>query len=93
VIEMANLIVATQNNSARIAMSVEKAAKGLVTRDKVSDGLLNMVEMAFRAYDPCHACATHSLPGSMPLVVSVRDKEGNPLHVLRRDHDGSVHHA
>lgn len=93
VIEKANLIVATQNNSARIAMSVEKAAKGLVTRDKVSDGLLNMVEMAFRAYDPCHACATHSLPGSMPLVVSVRDKDGTPLHTLRRDHDGSIHHA
>jgi F420-non-reducing hydrogenase large subunit len=93
IIEKANLIVATQNNAARIAMSVEKAAKGLVTRDKVSDGILNMVEMAFRAYDPCHGCATHSLPGSMPLVVSVRDKEGEALHTLRRDFDGTVHHA
>ena len=92
VIEMANLIVATQNNSARIAMSVEKAAKGLVTRDKVSDGILNMVEMAFRAYDPCHACATHSLPGSMPLVVRVHDAKGDTVSTLRRDFDGSVHH-
>jgi F420-non-reducing hydrogenase large subunit len=92
VIEKANLIVATQNNAARIAMSVEKAAKGLVTRDKVSDGILNMVEMAFRAYDPCHGCATHSLPGNMPLLISVRDPEGNKLSSLRRDFDGSVHH-
>ncbi|MHC4817452.1 MAG: Ni/Fe hydrogenase subunit alpha, partial [Planctomycetota bacterium] len=93
IIEKANLIVATQNNAARIAMSVEKAAKGLVTKDKVSDGILNMVEMAFRAYDPCHGCATHSLPGSMPLIVSVRDREGEALHTLRRDFDGTVHHA
>jgi len=92
VIEKANLIVATQNNAARIAMSVEKAAKGLVTRDKVSDGILNMVEMAFRAYDPCHGCASHSLPGNMPLLISVRDPEGNKLSTLRRDFDGSVHH-
>jgi F420-non-reducing hydrogenase large subunit len=92
VIEKANLIVATQNNAARIAMSVEKAAKGLVTRDKVSDGILNMVEMAFRAYDPCHGCATHSLPGSMPLLISVRDPEGRTLSTLRRDFDGTVHH-
>jgi F420-non-reducing hydrogenase large subunit len=91
VIESANLIVATQNNSARIAMSVEKAAKGLVSADNVSDEVLNMVEMAFRAYDPCHACATHSLPGSMPLMLRVRDSGGETLNTLRRDLDGSIH--
>jgi len=71
IIKMANLIVATQNNAARIAMSVDKAAKGLIKGGKVSEGLLNKVEMAFRAYDPCFGCATHSLPGSTPLVVSI----------------------
>ncbi|MHC4414596.1 MAG: Ni/Fe hydrogenase subunit alpha [Planctomycetota bacterium] len=91
VLKSANLIVATQNNSARIAMSVEKAAKGLVSAENVSDGVLNMVEMAFRAYDPCHACATHALPGSMPLLIRVRDRSGDTLHTLRRDLDGSVH--
>ena len=54
-ITKANLIVATQNNSARMAMSVEKAAKGLINGGEVNEGLLNKVEMAFRAYDPCHA--------------------------------------
>jgi F420-non-reducing hydrogenase large subunit len=57
VVTMANLIVATQNNAARIAMSVDKAAKGLIKKGEVNDGVLNMVEMAFRAYDPCHGCA------------------------------------
>ena len=70
-ITKANLIVATQNNAARIAMSVEKAAKGLINGNNVSEGLLNMVEMAFRAYDPCFGCATHSLPGHLPLRVNI----------------------
>ena len=87
----ANLIVATQNNAARIAMSVEKAAKKLITGRDVPEDLLDMVEMAFRAYDPCLGCATHSLPGSMPIVVQVRDTSGAPLAVLRRDADGSIH--
>jgi len=91
VITRANLIVATQNNAARIAMSVEKAAKGLVSGTNISEGVLNMVEMAFRAYDPCLGCATHSLPGSMPLEVRVRDAQGATLATLRRDADGTIH--
>jgi F420-non-reducing hydrogenase large subunit len=79
-----NLIVATQNNSAAINMSVEKAAKALIKNGEVPDGILNMIEMAFRAYDPCHACATHSLPGGMPLEVKVYDAQGGLLKALRR---------
>ena len=89
-IEKANLIVATQNNAARIAMSVEKAAKGLISGNEVSDGILNKIEMAFRAYDPCHACATHTLPGSMPLLVQVRNAKGEVLSRLRTESDGTV---
>lgn len=74
-----NLLVATLFNSAPICMSVEKAAKKLIKGGVVSDGLLNMVEMAFRAYDPCLSCATHSLPGKMPLEIVLRDKSGNIL--------------
>jgi len=83
-IRKANLIVATQGNSARMAMSVEKSAKGLIHAGKVDDGLLNMIEMAFRAYDPCHGCATHSLPGQMPLIVSIRDVSGRVVQEIRR---------
>ena len=79
-----NLIVATQNNSAAINMSVEKAAKSLIHKGEVPDGILNMIEMAFRAYDPCNACATHSLPGRMPLEVNVYDCKGDLVRKLER---------
>jgi F420-non-reducing hydrogenase large subunit len=80
----ANLMVATQGNAGRMAMSVEKAAKGLIRGGKVTEGLLNQVEMAFRAYDPCHACATHSLPGQMPLLLTIRGRDGAVLREIRR---------
>jgi F420-non-reducing hydrogenase large subunit len=83
-IRKANLIVATQGNSARMAMGVEKSAKELIHNGKVDDGLLNRIEMAFRAYDPCHGCATHSLPGQMPLTVSIRDAAGLVIRELGR---------
>jgi F420-non-reducing hydrogenase large subunit len=79
-----NLIVATAHNGARIAMGIDKAAKGLIHGGKADDGLLNMVEMAFRAYDPCNACATHSMPGKMPLSICIRNKNGNLLSELKR---------
>ena len=80
-----NLIVATTNNAAAINMSVDKAARSLIKNGKVSDGLLNMVEMAFRAYDPCHACATHSLPGRMPLEVNIYNAKGDLIRKLQRN--------
>jgi F420-non-reducing hydrogenase large subunit len=73
-----NLVVGTTNNYAPITLSIKKAAAGLIHQGTViTDGLLNKVEMAFRAYDPCFSCATHSLPGEMPLEVVVRDAGGN----------------
>jgi F420-non-reducing hydrogenase large subunit len=84
-IKSANLIVATQNNAARIAMSVDKAARWLITGGVVDEGLLNQLEMAFRAYDPCYGCATHSLPGQMPLLVQIHDPDGEIVRELRRD--------
>jgi len=84
IIEKANLIVATVNNSAAMCMSIERAARGLIKGGKVDDGLLNQVEMAFRAYDPCLACATHSLPGKTPLEVVIRSGDGTVLETLRQ---------
>ena len=61
-------------------MSIKKAAKGLIHKGvEITEGLLNKVEMAFRAYDPCFACATHSLPGKMPLQVRLRAPDGEVL--------------
>ena len=84
-IKEANLIVGTTHNNAPINMSVKKAAQDLIKGGKVNDGLLNMVEMAFRAYDPCFGCATHTLPGQMPLIVRIHDAQHNLIEELRRD--------
>jgi F420-non-reducing hydrogenase large subunit len=75
IVEKVNLIVATGHNNSAMNISVAKAARGFVHNGQVvAEGLLNMVEMAFRAYDPCMACATHNLPGQMPLEVAIYDK-------------------
>ncbi|HMK97852.1 MAG TPA: Ni/Fe hydrogenase subunit alpha, partial [Acidimicrobiales bacterium] len=84
-ITAANLIVATQNNAARIALSVDKAARSLIHDGKVDDALLNRIEMAFRAYDPCMGCATHNLPGHMPLMVQVYDASGTVIRTICRE--------
>ena len=84
-IKKANLIVATTNNAGAITMSVRDAAKGLIKNGIVNDGLLNMVEMAFRAYDPCFGCATHCMPGSMPLIANIYDRNEKLIKSIRRD--------
>jgi F420-non-reducing hydrogenase large subunit len=81
----ANLIVGTTNNYAPIAMTIQKAAKGLIKKGTpVTDGILNMIEMGFRAYDPCFGCATHTLPGKMPLVVKIHDVSGEVIQEIKR---------
>lgn len=78
-----NLIVGTTNNYAAMAMSVKKAAQSLIHNGvTITEGLLNRVEMAFRPYDPCMSCATHSLPGQMPLVVRIHDSSGQVVEEL-----------
>jgi F420-non-reducing hydrogenase large subunit len=66
-------------------MSLKKAAQGVIKGNgEISEGTLNLVEMAFRAYDPCLACATHSLPGQMPLEVVVYDCDRREVTRKRR---------
>jgi F420-non-reducing hydrogenase large subunit len=81
-----NIIVGTTNNNGAICMSIKKAASGLIRKGvEVTDGILNMIEMAFRAYDPCFSCATHSLPGQMPMILEIRDTSGNLLNRIVRN--------
>ena len=80
-----NLIVGTTNNYAPISMSIKQAAQKYITAGTVvTEGLLNRVEMAFRSYDPCFGCATHSLPGQMPLEVKITNADGETVEVLRQ---------
>lgn len=86
-----NLVVGTTNNHAAICMSIQKAAQGVIKAGTaVTEGLLNQVEMAFRAYDPCLGCATHALPGQLPLTVNIHDEDGNLLRKLSRDDSGRI---
>ena len=88
ILTMVNLIVATQHNAAPICLSVKKAAQAFIKGPHVKEGLLNRVEMAFRAYDPCLACATHALPGRIPFTLNIREKNGTLLRSLTRsEHD------
>ena len=79
-----NLIVATTNNCPAINMSIRDAAKGLIHGNKVDQGILNMVEMAFRAYDPCFGCATHYAVGQMPLTVEIYNSKKKLVRTLQR---------
>jgi F420-non-reducing hydrogenase large subunit len=77
IIRKVNLIVATLNNAAAVNMSVGKAARSLIQPGKeITEGLLNRIEMAWRPYDLCLACATHDLSGPSPLPIYVYDSKG-----------------
>jgi len=71
-----NLIVGTTHNNAPINMSVKQAAKSLIKDGKYDQGILNRVEMAIRAYDPCLSCATHALDGRLAVKVEIFDHTG-----------------
>ncbi|MBF0566529.1 MAG: nickel-dependent hydrogenase large subunit, partial [Nitrospirae bacterium] len=86
VLTMVNMIVGTTNNYAPMTLSIKRAAEKLITKGKIIEqGLLNKIEMAFRLYDPCLSCATHSLPGQMPLTVTVKNSDGEVLRTFSRD--------
>jgi NAD-reducing hydrogenase large subunit len=79
-----NLIVATGNNNWAMSTSVDMVAKEFVDGNNLTEGMLNRVEAAIRAYDPCLSCSTHAI-GQMPIIVEVRDSEGNLAKTLKRD--------
>jgi len=83
IVQDVNLIVGTTNNNGPINLSVDKAAKALIKNWQISPGILNQVEMAFRAYDPCNSCATHTLPGKMPIKAVVRNADGSLFRELK----------
>jgi NAD-reducing hydrogenase large subunit len=74
----ANLIVSTTNNNEAMNRSVTKVAIDDLTGHEITEGLLNHIEVAIRAYDPCLSCATHAL-GDMPLIVTLEDADGSVI--------------
>jgi NAD-reducing hydrogenase large subunit len=78
-----NLIVATGHNNWAMSEAVDSVAKTYITGPEIHEGLLNRVEAAVRAHDPCLSCSTHAV-GQMPMVVSVEDSQGNLVQTLTR---------
>ena len=85
----ANLIVSTTHNNEAMNEAVRQVALQYLDGSEVTEALLNHIEVAIRAYDPCLSCATHAL-GQMPLEVELVDASGRQVDILRRDSDGTV---
>ena len=65
-------------------LTMQKVAKALIHKFEISNGILNMLEMCFRAYDPCFSCSTHALPGQMPMQVNVFDRQKELIKTIER---------
>jgi NAD-reducing hydrogenase large subunit len=85
-IEKANLIVSTTNNNQAMNTAVREVAAKYLDGQQITEGLLNHIEVAIRAYDPCLSCATHAL-GKMPLQVELLDVEGNLVDRMVKNSD------
>ena len=83
-ITQVNMIVATGHNNYAMSKSVEMVAQEFVDGKNVTEGMLNRVEAAIRAYDPCLSCSTHAV-GQMPLVIEIKNAQGEVVQVLKRD--------
>jgi NAD-reducing hydrogenase large subunit len=83
-----NLIVSTTHNNQAMNEAIRQVARQYIDGRKLTEGLLNHIEVAIRAFDPCLSCATHAL-GKMPLEVELLDAEGGRVDVLTRSSDGS----
>jgi len=82
IVKNVNIIVGTTHNNAAINMSVKRAAQDLIKDGQYDQGVLNRVEMAIRAYDPCFSCATHELDGRVPIKLEILNPRDEVLAVL-----------
>ena len=87
--EKANLIVSTTNNNQAMNESIRQVANHYLDGKQLTEPLMNQIEVAIRAYDPCLSCATHAL-GKMPLEVQLLNSEGDLLDRLLKRADGVI---
>ena len=83
-IKKLNLLVASSINYPAMNLSMKKVAKAIIHKSEVSNGILNMLEMCFRAYDPCFSCSTHALPGQMAMEVKIFDSKKQLIKTIER---------
>ena len=83
-VEKVNLIVSTGHNNWAMSEAVDSVAKTYITGPDITEGLLNRVEAAIRAHDPCLSCSTHAI-GQMPMIIDIKDANGQVIKTLKRD--------
>ncbi len=83
-LQRVNLIVSTGHNNWAMSNAVDSVAKTYISGHEIREGLLNRVEAAIRAYDPCLSCSTHAV-GQMPIQLDVLDSQGNLVKSLNRN--------
>jgi NAD-reducing hydrogenase large subunit len=83
-IQRVNLIVSTGHNNWAMCEAVDSVAKTYINGQQIREGLLNRVEAAIRAYDPCLSCSTHAV-GQMPIVIDVMSADGEVIRTLSRE--------
>jgi NAD-reducing hydrogenase large subunit len=86
-VTMCNLIVSTTHNNQAMNEAIRNVAQRYLRGHEITEGLLNHIEVAIRAFDPCLSCATHAL-GKMPLAIELVDAQGALVDTLSRDGDG-----
>ena len=91
IVTRANLIVSTTNNNQAMNEAVRAVAARYLDGKTLTEGLLNHLEVAIRAYDPCLSCATHAL-GKMPLELELLDAEGTLVDRISKGSDGRIAH-
>jgi len=84
VVQKVNLIVSTGHNNWAMSEAVDSVAKTYITGPDITEGLLNRVEAAIRAHDPCLSCSTHAV-GQMPMVIDVIAADGQLVKTLKRN--------
>jgi F420-non-reducing hydrogenase large subunit len=79
-----NLVVASAQNYGAMNLDIRNVARTLIKGGQISNGILNMVEMGFRSYDPCFSCATHAAIGQMPMELVIHNSSGEEIRRIRR---------
>ena len=89
IVTKASLIVSTTNNNQAMNESIRKVANQYLDGHRLTEALLNQVEVAIRAYDPCLSCATHAI-GKMPMELNLCDDDGELIDRLEKRADGRI---
>jgi F420-non-reducing hydrogenase large subunit len=79
-----NLLVASAQNYGAMNIDIKNVARQLIKNGEISNGILNMVEMGFRSYDPCFSCATHAAIGKMPMEITLFDHKKEAIKRISR---------